>query len=724
MRGTLPVLSLWRIPLTRIARERRAQSDLSPQAGRGKGRRQQDGCNPKIVYMNRVPTAPVRVARLVPGLPMTDAPFRSTRALKRELSADRGEALISTLIGLRPYIWPSDRRDLKLRVLATMLLLLLAKLATIAVPFTFKWATDALAGQGSAPVAPSSWLAWALTAPILMTVAYGGTRILMAVLTQMRDGVFAQVAMNAVRRLAYQTFEHMHLLSLRFHLERKTGGLTRVLERGRNAIETIVRMVIMQLVPTAIELALIIAVLLYQFDWRYVAIVLATVACYMVFTYLATEWRINIRRRMNDSDTDANVKAIDSLLNYETVKYFVAEEREARRYDRSMARYEQASVEAYVSLAVLNAGQATIFTIGLAAAMVLCAYGIKDGTHTVGDFVMINAMMIQLYQPLNFMGMVYREIKQAVIDIETMFAILSRKPEIEDRPDAKPLKVGAATIRFENVSFAYEPARQILKGLSFEVPAGRTVAIVGPSGAGKSTISRLLFRFYDVTGGRIEIDGQDIREVTQSSLRAAIGMVPQDTVLFNDTIRYNIRYGRWEAGDAEVEEAARLAQIDGFIRLAPKGYETEVGERGLKLSGGEKQRVAIARTILKGPPILLLDEATSALDSHTEKEIQDALDRVSRNRTTLVIAHRLSTIVGADEIIVLDQGVIAERGTHHGLLAKGGLYASLWNRQREAEAAREKLALIGEEAAAPNRNPPTVEDVLGAAAIESAAAAE
>jgi ATP-binding cassette, subfamily B, heavy metal transporter len=637
---------------------------------------------------------------------------RSTEALKREVSADSGESLFGVMGGLWPYIWPADRRDLQLRVAMAMVLLLAAKLATIAVPFTFKWATDALTGQGSAPVAPSAWLAWVLAAPIVMTVAYGGMRILMAVLTQTRDGIFAKVAMNAVRRLAYRTFEHMHQLSLRFHLERKTGGLTRVLERGRNAIETIVRMVIMQLVPTIIELALIVAVLLYQFDWRYVAVILAVVALYMVFTYQATEWRINIRRRMNDSDTDANVKAIDSLLNYETVKYFVAEEREARRYDRAMARYEEASVQAYVSLAVLNAGQAVIFTIGLAAVMVMCAYGIEQGTNTVGDFVMINAMMIQLYQPLNFMGMVYREIKQAVIDIEKMFAILGLKPEIEDKPGAKPLEVKRGAIRFENVSFAYEPERQILKGLSFEVPAGHRVAVVGPSGAGKSTISRLLFRFYEVSGGRISIDGQDIRDVTQKSLRTAIGMVPQDTVLFNDTIRYNIRYGRWEASDAEVEEAARLAQIDDFIRLSPKGYETEVGERGLKLSGGEKQRVAIARTILKGPPILLLDEATSALDSHTEKDIQDALERVSQNRTTLVIAHRLSTIVGADEIIVLDQGVIAERGTHHQLLLKGGLYASMWNRQREAEAAREKLALVDDEVAAPNRNPPGVETDL------------
>ena len=649
---------------------------------------------------------------------MSDIHPRSTRALKREVFADGAASLLKTVVGLWPYIWPTDRRDLRLRVWATMVLLLGAKIATIAVPFTLKWATDALTKQGG--TSPQSWLTWVIAAPVLMTVAYGTTRILMAVLTQARDGLFAKVAMNAVRRLAYLVFEHMHLLSLRFHLERKTGGLTRVLERGRNAIETIVRMVIMQLVPTVIELSFIVVVLLYQFDWRYVVLVLITVVCYMVYTYYATEWRIGIRRQMNDSDSDANVKAIDSLLNYETVKYFVAEEREARRYDRSMARYEDASVKSYVSLAVLNAGQATIFTVGLTGAMVMVAYGIRQGTHTIGDFIMINAMMIQLYQPLNFMGMVYREIKQAVIDIENLFAILARKPEIEDKPGAHPLEVRRGAIRFVDVSFSYDPGREILKGLSFEVPAGKTVAVVGPSGAGKSTISRLLYRFYDVTGGRIEIDGQDLRDVTQKSLRAAIGMVPQDTVLFNDTIRYNIRYGRWDANDAEVEEAARHAQIDNFIRIAPKGYETEVGERGLKLSGGEKQRVAIARTILKSPPILILDEATSALDSHTERDIQDALDAVSQNRTTLVIAHRLSTIVAADEILVLDRGNIVERGTHPQLLARGGLYASMWNRQREAEAAREKLALIEEESAAPNRNPPPVEDDLAGEADAAA----
>ena len=633
------------------------------------------------------------------------------------ISANRG-ALLSTIVHLWPYIWPSERRDLKLRVLGAMLLLVLAKFATIAVPFTFKYATDALTGTASAPAA--GWLTWVVAAPIAMTIAYGGMRMVMAALQQGRDAVFAKVAMYAVRRLAFRTFVHMHELSLRFHLERKTGGLTRVLERGRNAIETIVRMVILQLAPTIIEVTLVAAVLMVHFDWRYVVVIVGAVTLYLAWTYNATEWRIGIRRKMNDSDTDANIKAIDSLLNYETVKYFSAEEREASRYDRAMARYEAASVQSYISLNVLNAGQAIIYTVGLATAMVMCAYEVRAGTKTIGDFVLINAMMIQLYQPLNFMGMVYREIKQAVTDIENMFAILGRPPEIEDVPGARPLAVSSGTVKFEDVAFAYDPERRILKGISFEVPAGKTVAVVGPSGAGKSTISRLLFRFYDLSGGRILIDGQDIAKVTQKSLRQAIGMVPQDTVLFNDTIRYNIRYGRWEASDAEVEEAAKLAQIDHFIRLSPKGYETEVGERGLKLSGGEKQRVAIARTILKSPPILVLDEATSALDSHTEKEIQDALERVSTGRTTLVIAHRLSTIVGADEIIVLDQGEIVERGTHYALLAQDGLYASMWNRQREAEEAREKLARSGEEPVAPNRNPPEVPDNLVVTAPEPA----
>ena len=624
--------------------------------------------------------------------------------------------LMGTLAHLWPYIWPGDRFDLKMRVVWSMVLLLAAKLITLTVPFSFKWATDALTGANTAPVLPDNWHLWVIASPLLLTASYGATRILMAVLTQWRDGLFARVAMHAVRKLATITFIHMHELSLRFHLERKTGGLTRVLERGREGIEVIVRMVILQLIPTIVEVSLLLAVLLWQFDWRYVVATLITVAVYMYYTYIATEWRIGIRRKMNDSDTEANTKAIDSLLNYETVKYFSAETREAQRYDKSVARYEESSVQAYTSLAVLNTGQAVIFTLGLTATMLMCAIGVRNGTNTVGDFVLVNAMMIQLYQPLNFMGMVYREIKQAIIDIEKMFNVLGREAEIQDMPDAQPLVVSAGNLRFEDVRFAYEPTRPILKGISFEVPAGKTVAIVGPSGAGKSTISRLLFRLYDVSGGKILIDGQDIREVTQASLRASIGMVPQDTVLFNDTIRYNIRYGRWDADDAEVEEAARLAQIDHFIRMAPMGYETQVGERGLKLSGGEKQRVAIARTVLKAPPILVLDEATSALDTHTEHEIQGALDRVSKNRTSLVIAHRLSTIVGADEIIVLDQGRIAERGTHAKLLAQGGLYASMWNRQREAEAAREKLAQMADSSEAPNREPPPVDDALATSA--------
>lgn len=627
---------------------------------------------------------------------MTDH-HRAVSSLKRRAD-DAG--LVRTLVRLWPYIWPDGRRDLKGRVMVATLLIFAAKLATVAVPFTFKWATDALSGHGTAPLRPDSPIAWALATPVVMTFAYGGMRVLTALLTQSRDAIFAKVAMHAVRRLALRTFEHMHLLSLRFHLERKTGGLTRILERGRDAIETIVRMLLLQLAPTVVEVVLVAWVLLAHFDWRYLVLILLTVASYIGFTFYATEWRIGIRRDMNSSDTDANAKAIDSLLNYETVKYFTAEPHEEERYDRSMARYEAASVRAYVSLTMLNAGQAVVFTIGLCAAMALCAYGVEHGTKTVGDFVMINAIMIQLYQPLNFMGMVYRQIKQAVIDIETMFTLLARKPEIEDRPGAPPLEVTAGTIRFENVSFAYDPARPILRGLSFEVPAGHTVAIVGPSGAGKSTISRLLLRFYDPTSGRILIDGQDIGAVTQTSLRAAIGVVPQDTVLFNDTIRYNIRYGRPLASDGEVEAAAQLAQIDAFIRQAPKGYDTEVGERGLKLSGGEKQRVAIARTILKAPPILVLDEATSALDSHTERDIQDALDRAAKNRTTLVVAHRLSTVVGADEILVLDKGTIVERGSHAQLLGRHGLYASMWNRQREAQIAREILEEADDEAAA------------------------
>ncbi|WP_052341151.1 ABCB family ABC transporter ATP-binding protein/permease [Salinarimonas rosea] len=610
-------------------------------------------------------------------------------------------SLIGTFSRLWPHLWPHGRVDLQRRIFIAFGLLLLAKGVTMLTPFTFKWATDALvavtgASEATDIPAGEAW-AWLFASPVLLTVLYGLSRILMAGLTQLRDGVFAKVAMHAVRKLASQLFAHLHSLSLRFHLERKTGGLTRVLERGRSGIEDLTRLMILTLIPTIVELVLVLGILAWQFDLAYSGVVLVMVIAYLAFTYYATQWRISIRRRMNESDTDANTKAIDALLNFETVKYFGAEKREMERYDRSMERYERASVQTYTSLAILNAGQAAIFTIGMATVMIFAARDIVAGNATIGDFVLVNSLLVQLFIPLNFMGMVYREIKQALIDISDMFGILDRNPEIEDRPGAKPLAVREGTVAFQDVRFSYNPDRPILKGISFEVPAGRTIAIVGPSGAGKSTISRLLFRFYEPQGGRIAIDGQDIADVTQETLRAAIGMVPQDTVLFNDTIGYNIRYGRWDASEEEVREAARLAQIDRFIESLPEGYDTPVGERGLKLSGGEKQRVAIARTILKSPPILLLDEATSALDSFTEKEIQDALDRVSRGRTTLVIAHRLSTVVGADEIIVLDKGEIVERGGHAALLAQGGVYAAMWNRQREADEARELLKRAEEE---------------------------
>ena len=610
---------------------------------------------------------------------------RHHRPVGSTVPAGEGRTL-ETLKNLWPHLWPHDRPDLKRAVIFALSALVAGKLLTVWMPFVYKWATDALARPPGEPQTVQL-----LAAPIMLVIAWGVVRIASNGFNQLRDALFAAVGQNAVRELASSTFRHLHALSLRYHLTRRTGGLSRIVERGAKGIETIVRISILAGFPTLVEFALMAAVILWEFDWIYVAVIAVTTWLYVWFSVKASEWRMDIRRDMNEADNDSMSKAVDSLLNFETVKYFTAEELEAARYDRAMVKYEKAAIRTYTSLAWLNMGQAVIFSIGMAVCMALSAHAVLKGEQTVGHFVMINALMLQLAVPLNFIGTLYREIKQSLVDIESLFKILDQPAEVSDRADAKPLVVGDAAVRFEDVCFSYDPERQILKGVTFDVPAGKTVAIVGPSGAGKSTISRLLFRFYDVGSGRITIDGQDIRDVTQTSLRAAIGMVPQDTVLFNDTVAYNIRYGRPDASPEEVEEAARLAQISDFIERLPKRYETEVGERGLKLSGGEKQRVAIARTILKAPPILMLDEATSALDTHTEREIQEALDRVSQNRTTLVIAHRLSTVVAADEILVLDRGVVAERGRHDELLAADGLYASMWARQRAADEAREQL---------------------------------
>lgn len=610
---------------------------------------------------------------------------------KKTVSADASNPF-GTIRNLWPYMWPSDRPDLKLRVLYATVFLIFAKIILILVPYFFKWATNALNGEMDAP----AYIPAALLAPVMLVLAYNVTRIVQWGFNQLRDALFARVGQHAVRQLAFKTFVHMHRLSLRFHLERRTGGLSRVIERGTKGIETIVRFTILNSIPTLIEFALTAGIFAFAYGFSYVALTAATVAVYIWFTIRASDWRIGIRRAMNNSDTDANTKAIDSLLNFETVKYFGNEDMEACRFDKSMEGYEWAATKVWTSLGWLNMGQGTIFGIGMAAMMVMSAMAVQRGEQTLGDFVFINAMLMQLSVPLNFIGFVYREVRQGLTDIEQMFDLLEVDAEVKDRPGARDLAVGDGAVRFENVHFRYDANRPILKGISFEVPAGKTVAIVGPSGAGKSTISRLLFRFYDVQEGSVTIDGQDVRDVTQRSLRAAIGMVPQDTVLFNDTVAYNIRYGRTDASEAEVERAAEMAQIGGFIRSLPDGFRAMVGERGLKLSGGEKQRVAIARTILKAPPILILDEATSALDTATEQEIQASLDFVSEGRTTLVIAHRLSTVINADEIIVLRDGLIAERGTHGALLRRDGLYASMWRRQLEATEAERHLEEVRE----------------------------
>lgn len=608
-----------------------------------------------------------------------------TKQGKPSVSADEG-FVFTTIRHLWSYMWPADRADLKLRVILAIAALVASKIATTFIPFAYKGIIDSLSSTGAEPA-----VILGIAVPIILVVAFILANILDSGFQQLRDILFASVGQHAVRQLAYKTFRHLHRLSLRYHLQRRTGGLSRVIERGTKGIETIVRFTMLNTAPALVEFMVVGAIFAWMFGLTFFSALVVTIGLYVWFTIRASNWRIAIRRAMNESDTDANSKAIDSLLNFETVKYFGNERLEAKRFDESMAGYERAAIRIWTSLGFLNFGQGLIFWTGMGVIGTMSAYGVMSGKLSVGDFVLVNTFMMQIYRPLNFIGSVYREIRQGLTDIEAMFMLLDQEAEIQDKADAKPLKISGPVLKFEDVKFHYDSDRPILKGISFEVPAGKTIAVVGPSGAGKSTISRLIFRFYDVTGGRITIDGQDIRDVTQESLRAAVGMVPQDTVLFNDTIAYNIHYGRPDATEKEVVAAANMAQITDLIKNLPKGFDTPVGERGLKLSGGEKQRVAIARTILKAPPILILDEATSALDTQTEREIQAALDAVSVGRTTLVIAHRLSTVVDADEIIVLRGGEIAERGTHTSLLEQDGLYAQMWNRQREATEAEEVL---------------------------------
>ena len=589
-----------------------------------------------------------------------------------------------------PYIWPKGRTDIKSRIILALVILVFAKILTVLVPYTYKWATDALVGENSGP----NIIPLYILTPVMLIIAFGVGRILMVAFNQVRDALFAKVGQNAVRQLGKVSFNHLHNLSLRFHLDRRTGALNRLVERGTKGIEIIVRLAILNTVPTIFEFIFVGLILLIQFDWRYLLIVIITILAYTYFTIVYSSFRVVYRDKMNENDEEANNKALDSLLNYETVKHFNNEKIEESRFDDAMFGYEKASIKILTSLAFLNFGQTAIFTIGLTFCMVLSGLEVQAGNQTIGDFVLINALLMQLAIPLNFFGYIYREISQGLTDLKSLFSILNIKPEINDIKGAVSMKFKKAEISFENVSFSYDGKRNVLDKINFSIPSGSSLAIVGPTGAGKSTISRLIFRFYDATSGRILVNGKDIRDITQISLRKNIGIVPQDTVLFNDTISYNLKYGKIDANEKEILDIAKKAQLDKIIKNFPEGMKTIVGERGLKLSGGEKQRVAIARTLLKNPPILILDEATSALDTLTEREIKDSLKSLAKERTTIIIAHRLSTVVDADKILVLDKGKIIEQGTHKQLIKKRGLYADMWSTQQTIKKAEETLKNI------------------------------